>query len=75
MIVAIHTGVVARLVAFGFGDFVGVLALVEGGGAVVVGVGVARGRRGRLGGAAALASSWFQGPSLNYRRTELKRIL
>ena len=54
----LHTGVVAGLVTFGFGDFVRVLALVEGGGAVVVGVGVAGWGRGRLGRAATLACSY-----------------
>lgn len=51
------TGIVAGLVAFGFGDFVRVLALVERRGAVVVVVGVAWWGWGRLGGAAALAST------------------
>lgn len=43
--------IVSWLVALCFGDLVGVLALVEGGGAVVVVVGVAGRRRRGLGGA------------------------
>lgn len=53
----LRTRVVAWLVTFGFGDLVGILALVKGRGAVVVVVGITGWWWGRLGRSAALASS------------------